>query len=142
MAAREGLATVMAQLRALGLPAGAAGDVELALAEVVNNVIEHGYAGKPAGEVRVEGCLSSGTLELRVSDTGCPLPGGRVPPSDILDLEGPPGDLPEGGFGWALILQLTDAVRYERRGTRNTLTLRFRVPDAGNAGPPVSQTAP
>jgi len=141
-AARDGLAAVMDRLRKLGLPQAAAGNVELALAEVVNNVVEHGYRGKVGGEILVEGRLSRTGLDLVVSDTGRPLPGGRVPPVRPIDPGTLRRDLPEGGFGWALIHQLTDALRYERRGARNRLSMRFRFsPETRRpARPP--QTAP
>ena len=129
LAARDGIAAVMAQLAAQGLPGGLAGDVELALVEVVNNVVEHGYTGIPVGEVHVEGILADGWLELRVSDTGRPLPDGRLPPFRPPDLKRLRRDLPEGGFGWGLIHRLTDELRYQRDGSRNTLAMRFRLSD-------------
>lgn len=122
---RDGTTMVMAQLRARGLADRQAGDVELALVEVVNNVVEHGYAGLGGGMVHIDAQLSAAGLDLCVSDFGRPLPGGRVPPMRAVDLDCPPAALPEGGFGWSLIHQLTDALRYERRGTRNTLLMRF-----------------
>ena len=140
-AARSGIAEVMARLRACGLPEGTAGDVELALTEVVNNVVEHGYAGGD-GRVRVEGRIGSEGLELRVSDTGRPLPGERIPPAGRIDPEATRANLPEGGFGWALIHQLADAVRYERRGTWNTVSLRFTSSANLRSEPRISRAAP
>ncbi len=142
LAARDGIAAVMARLRAFGLPEGAAGDVELALAEVVNNVIEHAYRGNPGGRIQVTGELSTGLLELRISDSGRPLPGGRIPPFRTADLNRPRAELPEGGFGWPLIRQLSDAVRYERAGTCNTLSMRFNLTRIGQEGTEASQLAP
>ena len=40
-----------------------------------------------------------------------------------------PSDLPEGGWGWALIEALTTDLAYRKDGGRNTLS--FRVPLAG-----------
>ncbi|TDK46235.1 ATP-binding protein [Antarcticimicrobium luteum] len=146
LAARDGITAVMAQLRAQGLPDRAAGDVELALAEVVNNVVEHGYAGAPGGEVRVDADLTGARLELRVVDTGRPLPGGHLPPCRTVDLDRPPAELPEGGFGWGLIYSLTDTLRYDRKGVCNTLSMRFFLDGTGRekvrAGRCAPQTAP
>ncbi|WP_165937643.1 ATP-binding protein [Antarcticimicrobium sediminis] len=122
---RDGITTVMSQLRARGLADQHAGDVELALVEVVNNVVEHGYAGLGGGLIHIDAQLSATGLDLCVSDFGRPLPGGHVPPMQAVDLDCPRAALPEGGFGWSLIHQLTDVLRYERRGTRNTLLMRF-----------------
>lgn len=132
LAARDGIAAVMGQLGALGLPDALAGDVELALAEVVNNVVEHGYAGIPNGAVDVDGRLADGWLELRVSDTGRPLPGGHLPTFRPTDPGRLRQELPEGGFGWGLIYRLTDALRYHHDGTRNTLSMRFRLDTTGD----------
>lgn len=127
LAARDGIAAVMGQLTAQGLPKALSGDVELALAEVVNNVVEHGYAGISGGKVHVEGHLDGDWLELRVIDTGRPLPGGHLPAVRPSNLNRPRADLPEGGFGWALIYHLTDALKYDREGAHNTLSMRFRL---------------
>lgn len=113
LAARDGIAAVMKQLAAQGLSGRMAGDVELALAEVVNNVVEHGYAGIPGGEVHVDSELSDGWLELRVSDTGRPLPGGHLPPVRATDLNRLRTELPEGGW-------LVADLRSDRRAALST----------------------
>ena len=129
-AARDGIAGVMGRLQAMGLPPAAAQDVEIALAEAVNNVIEHAYCGRKGHKIAVRVRLSKTALELTLSDSGRPLPGGRVPRESCPDLDRPRNELPEGGFGWGLIHQLTDHVRYERRNGRNLLSLLFRLTGA------------
>lgn len=125
LAARDGIAEVMRGVHAIGLPPAAAEDVEIALAEAVNNVIEHAYAGCRHHKIAVRARLSETELELRLVDNGRPLPGGHVPRHPCLDLDHPRDALPEGGFGWTMIHQLTGHVRYQRRSGRNVLTLRF-----------------
>lgn len=139
LAARDGIGSVIGRLRASGLPATLAGDVELALVEAVNNVIEHAFGGKPGHRIAVHARLSETMLDLRIIDDGRPLPGGRVPPAKPLDLDVPRADLPEGGFGWALIHRLADQVDYERRDARNMLSLRFRLTGTPRTG---RETAP
>jgi len=129
-AARDGIAGVMGRLHAMGLPPAAAGDVEIALAEAVNNVIEHAYCGRKGHKIAVRARLSKTALELTLSDNGRPLPGRHVPQGACPDLDRPRNDLPEGGFGWGLIHQLTDHVRYERRKGQNLLSLLFRLTGA------------
>ncbi len=125
LTARGGVAEVMGWLHAKGLPPAAAGDVEIALTEAVNNIIEHAYGGCKRRKIAVRARLSTTELELRLVDNGRPLPGGHVPRHPCLDLDRPRDALPEGGFGWTMIHQLTGDVRYQRRNGRNVLTLRF-----------------
>lgn len=132
LAARGGIARFMRWLRATGLPPAAAEDVEIAFAEAVNNVIEHAYGGCRGRKIAIRARLSQTELEVRLVDSGLPLPGGHVPRRLRLDLDRPRDALPEGGFGWTMIHQLTGHVRYERRSGRNVLTLRF--PLTGAAG--------
>ncbi|MDK3019910.1 ATP-binding protein [Pseudodonghicola flavimaris] len=124
LAARGGIVAVMARLRALELPEHVAGDVELALAEAVNNVTEHAYRGRSDGTITVTGRLEDTRLVLRISDHGLPMPEGKLPKPRAHDLSDQ-AELPEGGFGWGLIHALTSSVRYDRRAQRNTLSMMF-----------------
>ncbi|MDF1717048.1 MAG: ATP-binding protein [Antarcticimicrobium sp.] len=134
LAARDGIGGVIGRLRASGLPATLVGDVELALVEAVNNVIEHAFGGKPGHRIAIHARLSEAMLDLRIIDDGRPLPGGRVPQAKSLDPGLPRADLPEGGFGWTLIHQLTDQVDYQRRDACNMLSLRFRLTGTPRTG--------
>ena len=102
------------------------GAAELALAEVLNNVAEHGYAGLPPGAVTI--CLgrSADSLHVRIEDRGHPMPNGRLPSGVMPQVAEAVEDLAEGGWGWALIRELTADLAYERRAGHNLLT--FRIP--------------
>jgi len=100
------------------------GTLEIVLAEVLNNVVEHAYACAE-GWVSVRLTCAPDRIEAEVSDSGCPMPGLCPPAGRLVDLQ---GDLPEGGFGWFLIRSLTDGLHYEHRAGRNIL--RFRIPVA------------
>ena len=115
------------RLRAAGLGPVRAGEVEIALAEAINNVVEHAYATTEPGPVRIACSLVDDRLDIRISDAGRPLPDERLPAGRPADLDVPLQDLPEGGFGWFLIKSLTTDVRYDRCGLSNQLSLRFRV---------------
>lgn len=136
MATRGGIAAVMARLRGLELPERIAGDVELALAEAVNNVTEHAYLGQGEGTITVTGRLENSRLVLRISDHGLPMPDGKLPQPRAVDLDVATEDLPEGGFGWGLIHALTSSVRYDRRAQRNTLSMVFALPPETEAQRP------
>lgn len=85
---------------------------EIVLAEVLNNITEHGYAGQEGGLTPIAlRCRISGEgLHVVVIDQGRPVPADqclarRLPPISgaAQDID----DLPEGGFGWCLIRELT-----------------------------------
>lgn len=118
-----------------------AGALELALAEVLNNVVEHAYADRPAGEIRLSLWRDSARLHCLVEDRGRAMPGLSPPDDDPREgqasedcpSEGCPRscacrvrDLAEGGWGWSLIRALTEDLGYERSGRANRL--RFAVP--------------
>lgn len=103
-----------------------AGALELTLAEVLNNVVEHAYRGRAGGPVDLALCHSGGALDCRIEDRGRPmpllaLPEGTLPPTGVAV-----ADLAEGGWGWSLVRCLTEDLAYERDGDRNRLT--FRIP--------------
>lgn len=99
---------------------------ELVLAEVLNNVAEHAYAGRP-GDVSVTLRRDPRGLHCLIVDSGLPMPGGTAP---LGQLPGGPDaaldDLPEGGFGWHLIHSLTQGLHYARQDGQNRLS--FLVP--------------
>lgn len=103
-----------------------AGALELTLAEVLNNIVEHAYAGLGAGPVDLSLCHADGRLHCRIEDRGHPMPcpaamGRSMPATDVAC-----ADLGEGGWGWALVCTLTEALAYTRDGDRNLLTFEFR----------------
>lgn len=90
----------------------AAGEVELALMEALNNVIEHG--GK-RGPVDVHAELWSGEIRLEIVDQAEPMPEraflvASETPEDVFS--GDPLQIAEGGRGIKLILACMDEVEY------------------------------
>jgi serine/threonine-protein kinase RsbW len=94
--------------------------VELVLAEVLNNVAEHAYAGT-SGHVAVTVALDRDGLRCDVVDEGVSMPGGVLPRGDL-----PTDPMAEGGFGWHLIRSLTRNLQYRRQRGANRLS--FVVP--------------
>lgn len=125
LAAREAVARISERLRQAGIDRNRADEVEIALAEAINNVVEHAYARSESGHVRVLCSLRRAHLDIRICDAGTPLPQNRLPPGLAADVCVPRTDLPEGGFGWFLIRELTSDIRYDRCGLINHLSLRF-----------------
>lgn len=94
---------------------------ELVLAEVFNNIVEHGYATEGYGVVEVRLGISPAGLDVGVVDCGAALPGGALPAGSLADLDHALPDLPEGGFGWFLIRSLVQRLRYRRDAGGNSL---------------------
>ncbi len=113
-----------------GLNRDRLGTVELVLAEALNNIAEHAYAGQVPGPVILRASLRDGRLRIVLEDRGNPMPAGTPPPGILPDPNVPRSDLPEGGFGWFLIRDLTESAVYTRTGGENRLELDFGpVPD-------------
>lgn len=122
-ATRSVLLDLVAELADAGLGAEDLSNAELVLAEVLNNIAEHAYAdGTGPVELRVE--VLRGGLSCMVSDRGRPLPSGAVPRRK-LHLSTALEDLPEGGFGWHIILCLTSDMAYYSDGGWNRLSMRI-----------------
>ncbi len=104
-----------------------AGALELALAEVLNNIVEHAYARQSPGSVRLAVTQEAAALFCHVEDEGQPMPGLRLPEGRIAPVADRVADLAEGGWGWAMIRALTYDLAYERRADRNCLSFRVHV---------------
>lgn len=109
----------------LGLPIEKLFTLELVLAEVLNNVVEHAYQDRGTGRIELDVTVHAGFIHCTVVDFGMPMPGGVLPEArrhcpKALALQ----DLPEGSFGWALIRDLTTGLGYRRVGDSNELWFR------------------
>ncbi|WP_204112785.1 ATP-binding protein [Shimia biformata] len=108
---------------------GLTGSAETVLAEVLNNIVEHALAGRGQdGAIHVRCHLEGAGLCFEVVDNGIPLPGGECPARTMPEL-GKLEDLPEGGFGWALVGILASDLEYQRDRHENRLRFRLLVPD-------------
>ncbi|PJE27751.1 serine/threonine-protein kinase RsbW [Pseudooceanicola antarcticus] len=125
LSVRRALQTIVADLQELELEER--GSVELVLAEVLNNVVEHAYGADERGWISLECATERDGLHFRIRDEGRPMPddtppmGAPAPLPEVLD------KLPEGGFGWFLIKDLSRDVHYSRLDDVNELTFRIKV---------------
>lgn len=136
------------------------GRLELALAEVLNNISEHGglsltdatarpqpLAKAPIGHTHphprpgvptVHLCViqQATGISCAVTDDGVPLPENCLLPFEAAEYttyrsrEQLSGELPEGGFGWFLIQDLTRAICYYREDQRNFLAFTIPYPES------------
>lgn len=121
LAVRNSLAQMLAAPALRGLSPDARGTVELVLAEVLNNVTEHAYDGRP-GPVAVTLVPVAAGIHCVVVDQGLVMPGGTLPEGNPPDLGTPLETLPEGGFGWHMIRSLTRELAYVRTGGSNRVS--------------------
>jgi serine/threonine-protein kinase RsbW len=112
-------------LRHRGVPVTARETVEIVLAEIINNVVEHAYSEHP-GPVELRLQASAGAIDCVIIDEGVGMPGGMLPDPARRSVTLPMADLPEGGFGWSLIRDLADDLSYHRKDGKNHLA--FRIP--------------
>jgi serine/threonine-protein kinase RsbW len=123
---RAALLQVNGLLCAAGVGRHARGTCETVLAEVLNNIVEHAYAGANGGDIGLVLARDVDGLAVELTDDGAPMPGGRLPEPRPAPLDVALEDLPEGGFGWNVIRDLTAGLAYRRVNGVNRLN--FRVP--------------
>jgi len=97
-------------------------NMELVLAEVLNNIVEHAYSDTD-GDITVSLSLHNGFLQADCLDHGKAMPHGPPSSAKGFDPNMALNDLPEGGFGWGLIRSLCSGASYQRIGTQNRTTL-------------------
>ncbi len=110
-----------------GLGSEEIGSVEIVLAEALNNVVEHAYTDKEAGEIKLVIKQRSKGLLFEISDKGNPMPNGRAPLGNHPMSEFSNDPMPEGGYGWFLIRELVRDLIYDRRDGQNFLIFRMAV---------------
>ena|SRR2546429_7853433 len=108
--------------------------IELAVVESVNNVIQHAYNNERGHEVEIIFTLYANRVTLDVCDMGRAMDLKHRTQVEKSPLEFDPTELnmlPEGGLGLAIIREVMDYVTYISRDDKNTLTLtkRFIVRD-------------
>jgi len=119
-------------INAIGAYAGLDRDksnlVELALVEAVTNSILHAYHGEPSHLVTVIVWCDHQHLRFDLIDTGVPMHldqverlirGAGIVEAECLDLS----SISESGRGLEIIHRTMDEISYERKGSRNHLTL-------------------
>ena len=126
LAAREIIEQLFHALSPYSLDPDDLGTIEIVVAEVVNNIVEHAYAPETLGApIRLRATCDEDGLHLTFMDEGRPMPGGEAPEVKQHDLDVDLMDLPEGGFGWGLVRDMASDVEYARIGWENRLYLRF-----------------
>ncbi len=98
--------------------------INLALEEVVHNIISYGYTDTRKHRISVNFSLKGEELTLEVIDDAQAFNPLKAPSPDI---DKPLSDRKIGGLGIYLTVKFMDQVDYRRAGNRNVLTLKKKV---------------
>jgi serine/threonine-protein kinase RsbW len=122
------LAVVAAAARRLAEPAvgaAAAALVDLAVTELCSNVVRHGRHDGADHHFTVRFVAAPDAIEIEIRDVG---PAFAAGPATMPSVDVAVEDLPEGGFGMALVQRTMDAVEYRREGDTNVTRIAKRRP--------------
>jgi len=96
-------------------------EIELSLAEALNNIIKHSYKGDENNEINILLECNDGKFKVALTDQGESRKNLKKP---VLEFDPNNIDnLPEGGMGLFIIEQLMDENIYKVDGNKNTFTL-------------------
>ena len=98
--------------------------VNLALDEVVTNIVLHGFDDPANQDVEARLVVKEGIITAEIEDSGREFDPLKAPPPNLT------ANLDErtlGGLGIHLVKSLMDKVDYRREGTKNVLTIRKRI---------------
>ncbi|WP_372884297.1 ATP-binding protein [Shimia sp.] len=127
---RLALAHVVDRLASAGADRDFRGRAEIVLAEALNNVVEHALHGQACLWVEIRARKGDAGWHFLICDPGRPMPDGLLPQRRLPAVDAELAELPEGGFGWAMIRLLASAIEYSRRSGQNRLG--FLIPHAAS----------
>jgi len=113
---------VKAICTAAGLDEEGAGGMELAVVELLNNIVIHGHAKADGFKMQVEVDAQGEVVRLRIHDVGAPVPQSALTRTfgfDPADIEA----LPESGMGLMLVRASVDELDYRAGPDGNIMTL-------------------
>ena len=105
------------------LPEKALFEVNLALDELITNIIKHGYPQTEEGAepIFLRICIEDSVLIIDLEDKGKAFNPLEVPTPD---LDADVGERPIGGLGIHFVREIMDDVAYARLGSKNILTMK------------------
>ena len=106
------------------LPESLINTMNLALEEIVANVIEHGYEDTGDHSILIRCSIQDGQIMAEVEDDGIPFNPLTSPDPDI---SGPLEDRPVGGLGIYLIRNIMDNLDYNYFEGKNQIRLQKRI---------------
>ena len=101
-------------------------DINLALEEVVNNIISYAYRDKKEHQIHVYMDLKGQELVIKVEDDGIPFNPLEVTEPDI---KKPLEERQPGGLGLFFVRNLIDTLEYRRDKDKNIFIIRKKLKD-------------
>lgn len=123
-AIRTTLQSVTQYLHRHAEPEDVVGSVEIVLAELFNNIGQHGY--DEVGDISLQLSRQKEGLVCTIADHGESVPSGFFCPALAHPSVVPAEALPVNGFGGYLIRALARKIRYQHTGKGNIVT--FEIP--------------
>ena len=125
---RQAMKALLHGLNPWQLSATDKGKIQVALVEVLNNIVKHAYRNQGSGIIEITCQPFPAHLGFEITDSGIPLPAHCLT-NDHMSAVDIQASLPEGGFGWFLIRQLSYDITHERHKGKNHLYLKIRLED-------------
>lgn len=103
--------------------------LELAVTEIVNNTVEHGYGGAENEPIKVQIEVHGSVVQVEIIDHARPFPEGeryRLV-EDLGPIEEPSEEWSPRGHGLQIVRQIVDSMVLECSPTQNVLTLSKNV---------------
>src|SRR6266550_436618 len=104
-----------------GLPDGVLHDLNLALGEILTNIISYGYTDSGEHEITVRLSIEPGEMRVDIEDDGKPF---NPPEAPEVDTTKPLEERALGGLGVHLVRKLTDGLEYQRHEGKNLLIMK------------------
>ncbi|MGH7825124.1 MAG: ATP-binding SpoIIE family protein phosphatase [Candidatus Binatia bacterium] len=102
-------------------------DLNLALEEILTNIISYGYTDNREHEIKVRLSAQTGEVTAEVEDDGQRFNPLEAPEPDT---EKPLEERTIGGLGIHLVRKLMDGLEYKRQGDRNLLTMKKKTEES------------
>ena len=102
-------------------------DLNLALEEILTNIISYGYTDNREHEIKVRLSVQRGEIKTEVADDGKPFNPLEVQEPDTTK---PLEERIVGGLGIHLVRKLMDGLEYKRQGDKNLLTIKKKTQDS------------
>ena len=118
---------VSAWCRGNGVSAEAEYQINLALDEIVSNVIRHGWKDEGEHQLLVQVSRTESELTVEVEDDAAPFNPLEAPAPDITK---PLEERPVGGLGIHLVRQIMDGLEYRRHDGKNLLVMKRKIAGA------------
>ena len=99
-------------------------DLNLALDEMITNVVKHAYPGGGEHHFTLQITVSNEEFVARIEDDGVEFNPTEHPTPD---LDAPLEERKEGGLGIHLVRQIMTSVEYQRVAGKNVVTLRKKL---------------